>query len=105
MSLTSHSDSADSDVELPSDSEDCQGLSSVRRLTDLMEADELSDFDASESEAEKSQESLYREEEEIISLAEAKTDPNWHPRQKKRKVAAGDSEKSETRTCLEGNHS
>ena len=79
--------------DFSSDSE-WQNFGSAHRLTDFLDIDGLTDIDVSEDEAEDSLECLYWKEEDRISHAEAKSDPNWKPKQKstKHKVAGKQSE-------------
>ncbi len=85
------------DVDLTSDfssDSEWQNFGSAHQLTDFLDIDSLTDIDVSEDEVENSLECLYWKEEDRIFHAEAKSDPNWKPKQKsmKCKVAGEQSE-------------
>ena len=85
------------DVDLTSDfssDSEWQNFGSAHQLTDFLDIDSLTDIYVSEDEVENSLECLYWKEEDRIFHAEAKSDPNWKPKQKsmKCKVAGEQSE-------------
>lgn len=88
MSSSLHSEPTERDSDSSSGSDEERDICDGRRLTDFLEADGLSELEVSGDEAENHAETLYKLEQSKILDAEAKLDPDWEPRQKKRKVVA-----------------
>jgi len=94
---------SDSDSDFDVEETEQHKFATSHRLTDFLMGDNLSDLDQSESEAEIHLGRLCHAEEDRISHAEAKLDPDWKPKQgkKQRKQKIFMKDKSEDTHALQ----